>query len=150
MSPLRDQILKTAQGYLDGLNDPGPDAAGVIALRTPDCTQRILPQNLQQPVHTNESYQAFMGAGSKLMVKPPKFAFDSEPLVDEHARKVVLHMLGKGESPSGPYNNEYFIILSTTDDGTKIKEVVEFLDSRAFTALIETFTKLTQESAAQS
>ncbi|KIW21519.1 hypothetical protein PV08_02099 [Exophiala spinifera] len=150
MSPLRDQLLKTAQGYLDGLNDPGPDAAGVIALRTPDCTQRILPQNLEQPLHTNQTYQEFMATGAKLMVSMPKFAFNSEPVVDEYARKVVLHMRGKGESPSGPYNNEYFIILSTTEDGTQIKEVVEFLDSQAFTSLVETFRKLAQESAAPS
>lgn len=91
-----------------------------------------------------------MAAGAKLMVSMPKFALDSEPLVDEHARKVMLHMLGEGQSPSGPYNNEYFIILSTTEDGTKIKEVVEFLDSQVFKALTETFAKLAQGSAAQS
>ena len=149
MSALRDQLLKTAQLYLDGLNDPGPDASGLIAHRTADCTQRILPKNLNQPTHTNETYHAFMSAGAAF-VKSLKFALDDDPMVDEMARKVMLHMSSDGETMVGPYNNEYFIVLSMTEDGTKIKEITEFLDSRAFLWVTEAIQKVAKESQEQA
>ncbi len=149
MSTLRDQLLKTAQLYLDGLNDPGPDASGLIAHRTADCTQRILPKNLNQPTHTNETYFAFMCAGAAF-VKSLKFALDDDPMVDEVARKVMLHMSSDGETVAGPYNNEYFIVLSMTEDGTKIKEITEFLDSRTFLWVTEAIQKVIKESQEQA
>lgn len=50
-------------------------------------------------------------------------------LVDEVSRKVLLHLTSTGETDFGPYANEYMIVLKMTDDGTQIKEVVEFIDS---------------------
>ncbi len=50
-------------------------------------------------------------------------------VVDEVARKVVLHLKSTGESDTGPYTNEYFIVLKMMDDGNLIKEIVEFIDS---------------------
>lgn len=145
MSTLRDNLLRTAQLYLDGLNNPRDDGAGIIAERTPDCKQYILPKNLNQPTYANESYREMMMTSAGF-VKHITFtlANGTAPQVDETARKVLLHIRGDGETVFGPYNNEYFIILATTDEGTKIKEVTEFLDSRTFLNFREQVVKAFQ------
>lgn len=50
-------------------------------------------------------------------------------LSDEVTRKVLLPLTSAGETDFGPYANEYMIVLKMTDDGTQIKEIVEFIDS---------------------
>lgn len=50
-------------------------------------------------------------------------------LVDEVTRKVMLHLTSTGETDFGTYANEYMIVLKMTDDGTQIREIVEFIDS---------------------
>lgn len=50
-------------------------------------------------------------------------------VVDDVSRKVLLHLTSTGETDFGPYTNEYMIVLKMTDDGTQIKEIVEFIDS---------------------
>lgn len=52
-----------------------------------------------------------------------------EMLVAQVLCKVLLHLTSTGETDFGPYANEYMIVLKMTDDGTHIKEVVEFIDS---------------------
>lgn len=50
-------------------------------------------------------------------------------LVDEVTRKVLLPLTSTGETDFGPYANEYMIVLKMTDDGTQIKQIMEFIDS---------------------
>jgi hypothetical protein len=138
MSSIRDQISKTAQGYMDGLNNPGDEASGVIAHRTPDCVQRLLPSALNMPPHTNEQYRAFMKQSGAFVTRISFVLAEGRPLmIDETARKVLLHILSDGDTVFGPYNNEYFIILTTTEDGSQITEVTEFLDTQRFTSFIQ-------------
>ena len=52
---------------------------------------------------------------------------------------AVVHAKGDGETPVGPYANEYALFMYFTEDGTKIKRIEEFLDSAFSTSL---FAKL--------
>ncbi|KAK7702279.1 hypothetical protein SLS64_009857 [Diaporthe eres] len=132
MSPIRDTLIKTANSYIEGFNTN--TAEGVIASRTADCRQVIRPSSVpppwNSPPRTNEEYQAFVVPGFKILRNVRiGLAEGEDMLVDEASRKVLLHLTSTGESDFGPYANEYMIVLKMTDDGTLIKEIVEFIDS---------------------
>lgn len=55
---------------------------------------------------------------------------DTTPLVvDVEARRVMMHLTSTAETDVGPYNNEYIFLISISEDGEKVDEIVEFLDS---------------------
>lgn len=56
---------------------------------------------------------------------------DFEPVVDVESRRVMAICEGKGEKPGmGEYVNEYIFTVKMTNDGEKVEEVVEWLDTR--------------------
>lgn len=132
MSPIRDILVQTANSYISGFNTN--TAEGVIACRTADCRQIIRPSSVpppwNSPPRTNEEYQAFVVPGFK-MVRNIRISLaeGEDMLVDEVSRKVLLHLTSTGETDFGPYANEYMMVLKMTEDGTQIKEIVEFIDS---------------------
>lgn len=146
MSPLREQILKTVDGYLAAFNTNTPE--GTIALRSPDCKHHVLPTNAGQPVRSNEEYKAFIGPSFQFL-KPfvLKLADGVAPVIDEGQRKATLYLESTAETPIGPYANEYVFTLKTNEAGTEIVEVVEFIDT-AYTA--EFMTKIMAYIAEQS
>lgn len=132
MSPIRNTLIQTANGYIAGFNTN--TAEGVIACRTADCKQVIIPSSVpppwNSPPRTNEEYQGFVVPGFKMLRNIQiRLAKGEDMLVDEVSRKVLLHLTSTGETDFGPYANEYMIVLKMTDDGTQIKEIVEFIDS---------------------
>lgn len=129
MSPLRDQIEKTVQGYLDAFNTNTPD--GTIAHRAPDCTHRIVPPSPQFPTRSNEEYKAFMGPSFQLMKNfHLKLADGEKPIIDDVNRRAVLYLTSSAETPLGPYDNNYVFTLSFSEDGTQITDVLEFIDTK--------------------
>lgn len=133
--PLRQTLLDTASVYIAGVNNPGPDLGGAIALRTPDCTQQMLPASLGFLSRglTNDEYVAYVqrvGQVAPLMNFTLRVADGRAPVVDEEEKVVVLPLASSGETPFGPYENEYVIMLGMTADGSRIRTVTEFVDSR--------------------
>jgi ketosteroid isomerase-like protein len=132
MSSIRETLIKTANSYIEGFNTN--TAEGVIACRTPDCKQVICPSSVPPPWYSpprsNEEYQAFVVPGFKMLRNVKISLVEGEDmLVDETSHKVLLHLKSTGETDFGPYANEYMIVLKMTEDGTQIKEIVEFIDS---------------------
>jgi len=145
---LRQTLLDTVNGYISGFNNPGPDLSGVVALRTPDCNQRILPANLGAPPFTNEGYVAYSRRLRTIITNfevriSPSGENEAPIVVDEQARIVVLSLASTGDTPLGPYANEYCITLAMTSDGKMIREVTEFIDSRATAEFLERVGTLT-------
>ncbi|KFA68130.1 hypothetical protein S40285_10017 [Stachybotrys chlorohalonatus IBT 40285] len=128
MSPLRDQLLKVAHGYIDGFNQNTPE--GVIAYRAPNCVHRIVPTSANIPARSNEEYQNFISSGFQI-IKNFKLRISEghEPVIDEVARKIVLFISSSADSPIGPYTNEYVFELKTNEDGTLIEQITEFIDT---------------------
>ncbi|KAG8156986.1 hypothetical protein KVR01_013208 [Diaporthe batatas] len=132
MSSIRYTLIKTATSYIEGFNTNSPD--GVIAARTPDCKQIVRPSTVPSSWYTspwsNKEYQDFIIPGFK-KVRDVKISLveGEDMLVDDTLRQVLLHLKSTGETDYGPYANEYMIVLKMTDDGSKIKEIVEFVDS---------------------
>lgn len=50
---------------------------------------------------------------------------------------MVVHLQSTADSNFGPIENEFMVIFTTTADGSKIVEQDEFMDSAAFSALME-------------
>lgn len=52
-----------------------------------------------------------------------------DSIVDEAARKVLMHALSSASTALRPYNNECLLILHMTEDGRKLDKFYEFVDS---------------------
>jgi ketosteroid isomerase-like protein len=150
MYALRINLMQTARSYIDGFNTN--TAEGIIASRTPDCKQIIHPSTVpppwKSPPRSNEDYQAWIVPGFK-MIRNIRLSLveGQDMLVDDMARKVMLHLRSTGETDAGPYANEYMIVLKMTDDGKLIKEIVEFVDSAAVRDIVTAMQQQQQQQA---
>ena len=52
-----------------------------------------------------------------------------DDIVDEAARKVVMHASSTATTVLGPYSNEYVLILHMAEDGRKVEKFYEFVNS---------------------
>ncbi|KAI1758927.1 hypothetical protein GGR53DRAFT_191947 [Hypoxylon sp. FL1150] len=128
MSPLREQLLQTAEVFLEGFNEFTPES--VVRQRSPTCTHRISPATLQLPPTSNAGYGDFVGLLRHAMPAfQMRLAEGQEPIIDEAARKVTLYTKSRAETKAGFYENEYFWVLTMNEDGTLIEDVLEFPDS---------------------
>lgn len=57
-------------------------------------------------------------------------------VIDEASHRMVVHLQSTADSNFGSVENEFMVILKTTEDGSKIKEQHEFMDSATFSALM--------------
>lgn len=52
-----------------------------------------------------------------------------QPILDEKTHRAILFLRSAADTDIGPYTNEYILILTLSEDGTEIDEIVEFADS---------------------
>lgn len=128
MTRTRAQLLHTAKSLFDAYNKWNIE--DIMALRSSDCTHRVLPSSLGQGALDNDSFRRFV---KNLMIGIPKgfnFTIDEKaPLVDESAGKAVVFAKSKAETVAGLYANEYIFVITMDESGTKIAEVLEFVDA---------------------
>ena len=141
---LRVTLKKTATDYIDCCNKGTVDA--VLSLRTDTCKHTHLPSSLGVPTYNKAEYGAFFGQFIGVMNDSSiRIADDKEMVVDVESRKVVMHTKAKANTPVGEYENEYMWILTMTEDGKMIDDIVEFCDS---TRAVDLMKKLqAQENA---
>ncbi|KAH8897337.1 hypothetical protein GQ53DRAFT_743077 [Thozetella sp. PMI_491] len=128
MASFRDRLLHTATDSIRQFGEMTPKS--VIAYRHPDCIQRVLPTSAGILTRNNEDYSKYV-MELKPLVRNMRYIIlnDFEPIVDEITRQVLLHLKSSADTDVGNYENEYFMALKMTDDGTEIVQVVEYLDS---------------------
>ncbi|KAJ9604944.1 hypothetical protein H2200_010333 [Cladophialophora chaetospira] len=128
MPPTRAELLHTAKNLFVTYNKWNVE--DIMAIRTSDCTHRVLPSSLGQAPLDNDAFRRFV---ENLMLGIPKgfnFTIDEKtPLVDESARKVVVFAKSKAETVAGPYANEYIFVVTVDESGNKIAGVEEFVDA---------------------
>ena len=121
----RSTLLATAQMAIEGYNTWTPEA--IMAYRAPDCIHQILPASLNRLPLNNEQYAAYF---VPIMPAFRNFRLTAHSsMVDEAARKVVLHVSSTAATDLGSYENEYMLILQMTSDGCKVERFFEFVDS---------------------
>lgn len=62
---------------------------------------------------------------------------EKEMVVDIESRKVVMYTKAKANTGLGAYENEYMWILTMTEDGKMIEDIVEFCDSAKAVELVK-------------
>ncbi|KAI4670300.1 uncharacterized protein J4E79_000581 [Alternaria viburni] len=103
------------------------DIERILGYRTPDCKQNILPASLNRTAMTNDEYRVFFKR-----IEPLYENFTARVLQETHdpeAHTCIIHARSTATTAIGPYGNEYALILTFTEDGTKVKYFDEFVDS---------------------
>ncbi|KAI1099025.1 hypothetical protein F4804DRAFT_323142 [Jackrogersella minutella] len=145
-SPLREQIIKTTNLFLEAFNEFTPES--VVRYRSPDCRQRLLPATMKSPPQTNAEYAALVGTLQPIVAEfKMRIAEGEEPIVDEVSRKVSMHLKSYSETTVGLYENEYVVILTLSEDGKSIVDIIEFVDSSYTIEWMPRFTAAAQEAA---
>ncbi|KAI5867527.1 hypothetical protein GGS23DRAFT_548750 [Durotheca rogersii] len=132
MSPTREQILETAKLFLQSFNEFSE--VEIVRYCSPNCRIRLLPASLKQPVQGPPYLSAMVK-----MIQAQASAFrlsiieGEEPAVDVVTRKVTMHLESYSEMKAGVYQNEYIWIVTVSEDGKTVDDLIEFADS-AYTA----------------
>ncbi|CEJ58140.1 hypothetical protein PMG11_06810 [Penicillium brasilianum] len=129
MSPTRDELLCTALDFVAQFAKLDPES--VLSFLSPSCTLRSFPSSLgKPPLQTKEESKAdFQGLKDFFHNFQLRVKDGAEPVVDEPARKVVLHIEGKGDSLVGRFETEYIYILQMNEEGTMVEDFFQFADS---------------------
>ncbi|KAL8807309.1 MAG: hypothetical protein Q9182_000814 [Xanthomendoza sp. 2 TL-2023] len=117
--------LETAKAVVSAYNTWTLE--NIMDVRASDCINYILPVSLGRKTMNNEEYISFF---APRMAPFRNFNLKvQDTVVDEAARKVVLHMTSTASTDIGDYHNEYMVKLHMTDDRRKIDKFEEFVDS---------------------
>ncbi|KAI1349545.1 hypothetical protein F5Y01DRAFT_183670 [Xylaria sp. FL0043] len=116
---------QTALAVIDAYNKWSIDA--IMALRTDDCIQQILPKSLGRPAMDNAAYKAYFSA---FMPHFQNFTVTiNDVYEDTQENKVVFWAQSEASTEIGPYTNEYVLIMYMNEAGDKITKFLEFVDS---------------------
>ncbi|KAI8963432.1 hypothetical protein F5Y11DRAFT_145668 [Daldinia sp. FL1419] len=126
--PSREQLLHTTKLFVEAFNEFTPES--VVRYRSPACTHRLVPATLKSPPQTNAEYAGLISALTAVMSTFRLELVDGvEPVVDQVTRKVVLHLKSRSDTAIGLYENEYVWILTLSEDGKLVDDILEFADS---------------------
>jgi hypothetical protein len=123
---LRDQLLQTARAYTTAHNEQDWDSIHTLCSAT--CVHRAGPISIKNPDRNNDEYIAFNTEVFKMM--HTYHAEITGAVADETSKKVVLYLHAKATADAGEYENEYIITLTMTDDGKKVVDQYDFIDSQ--------------------
>ncbi|PTB63399.1 hypothetical protein BBK36DRAFT_1143884 [Trichoderma citrinoviride] len=145
MPPSRSQLIATANAFVAAYNKwTVPD---VLSIRSPTCKHHLLP-GTKLPSRNNQEFAEFLERIIPIIRNFRLHVVDTTPpVVDVEARKVMMHLKSSAETDVGPYENEYFFVLTVSEDGEKIDEVVEFLDTAYTAEFMERLSKTGQTLA---
>ncbi|KAF4628187.1 hypothetical protein G7Y89_g9965 [Cudoniella acicularis] len=125
-----EKLLSTAHGFIDALSSLDVDR--MLALRTSDCQQVILPASLGREPLSNEEFRA-MYSGYLTKAKFSDYTIKVlSSAVDPIQKKVVLYGKGEATTLAGPFKSEYVFLLTMVEennDEIRISKVEEFVDS---------------------
>ncbi|KAG4429039.1 hypothetical protein IFR05_015482 [Cadophora sp. M221] len=125
----RPRLLQTASAFITSYNTWSIDT--ILSIRSPSCIHHTLPASLNVPSRTNAEYATFLEPMLPIF-RGVEFAIinsEKETVVDVAAGKVVLHCRNSADTDAGKYENEYVFILTMSEDGTLLDEIVEFIDA---------------------
>jgi hypothetical protein len=127
MSLFRDKLLDTALRFVAEHNKFTPSS--IMAVRSPNAlTHHLFPT--KRVTRTNEECLETFKVAQKVFKKFILEVIDENAaIVDEQARKVVLHLAGTSETIAGNYQSEYIYIFKMNEDGTLVDAIWEGFDT---------------------
>ncbi|KPI34531.1 uncharacterized protein AB675_7397 [Cyphellophora attinorum] len=128
----RDQLLATALEFVERI-DKG-ESKSIIDIRGENCQHEVGPpcMGVAEPM-SNEQYKSWWEEFvPKIWPNGMRFYLDSTraPVIDERSRHVVLYCKSRASSYKGEYEGRYIMNLTISEDGKKVDDIVEFLDSK--------------------
>ncbi|KAM0336734.1 hypothetical protein ACHAPQ_003886 [Fusarium lateritium] len=142
-SDIKANIEATVNSYLatfieaKAQNDPSL----VNRNTTPDCIRQMLPTSLSGGGSmNNEDYEKVFTQGMSFAAMKKNTA--SDMIIDVDARKASVTAVAELEKTGGDaFSLDFAWFLHLNEDGSKIKKIVEFVDSETF--------KVMQQNAAK-
>ncbi|KAJ9606737.1 hypothetical protein H2200_008746 [Cladophialophora chaetospira] len=133
MAPSRSQLLRTATDCVNRLSNGRSD--NIVAIRNAKCRHEVGPPCMGVPAPlSNEEYGAWWDSFvPRVWPNGMEVWLDNnrEPVVDVHNRHVVLYCKSRAESHKGIYEGSYVFNITISEDGEKVDDIVEFLDSKS-------------------
>ncbi|KAK5173537.1 uncharacterized protein LTR77_002218 [Saxophila tyrrhenica] len=124
------------------------DIEANIQLRTNDCIYHLRPTTLGHPPRNNDEFREFYTSLKALWTDYKLEVLQTTHDAETH--KSVIHAINYAETPAGPFEMECIMILSFTEDGTKLKRVEELADSAYLNEFLERVAKVTMLPTEQS
>ncbi|EMD88492.1 hypothetical protein COCC4DRAFT_29062 [Bipolaris maydis ATCC 48331] len=115
----------TARAVIDAYN--AWDIEAILAYQSPDCEHRVLPASINRAAKSNDEYRTYL---NKIMPQYSNFTVTvMEETHDARAHKCIIYASSTAQTKIGLYANEYALILTFTEDGTKVTKFDKFIDS---------------------
>jgi hypothetical protein len=118
--------MKTAQAVLHGYSTLKP--SDMLAPLSPTFTHKVLPTSLNMPARDLEAFKVHAGRIGSIFSSfkmVPQRMFE-----DPERNSVVIYAKMIGElTQLGPWENECFMTMKMSEDGEKVEEITEFVDS---------------------
>ncbi|KAI1170150.1 hypothetical protein F4777DRAFT_592163 [Nemania sp. FL0916] len=127
MENSKQQRMQTIDKFLDGYGSLS--VAKLLESLAPDYHHQILPESLQMPVR---DIQDFAKHAEGIFGIFEEFKMIPKTTIDDASTGVVAihaHMLGTLKGDKGEWKNECVLIVKLTQDGLKVADVREFVDS---------------------
>lgn len=133
MAPTRDRLLNTASELVKRLSIG--DSQSIVDIRSSNCRHEVGPpcMGVEEPM-SNEQYKSWWDefvpkiwpAGMEFYIDPTR-----TPVIDESNRHVVLYCKSRASSYKGEYEGRYILNITISEDGEKVDNIIEFLDSKS-------------------
>jgi hypothetical protein len=128
----RAVLLQLGHAFIDRQNSLIENLDNFLTLRTPDALHTIYPMSMgKKPKLTNDEQMEILRSAfpNITSVDITLNNEDESILIDEVQSKIYLHLKGTLVTDIGTYVGEFYWTLLANEDGTKIKETWETVDS---------------------
>jgi ketosteroid isomerase-like protein len=143
----RSRRLNAIYAFFDSYAELSPDA--LLEHIASDFTHQVLPSSLQMPLRDRKAFAAHAKGITSIF---KTFAMVPQVVYEDVARNIVIahcKMIGQLHA-LGPWENECVMWMQMSNDGTKIVEMREFVDSARAGLLREKLTTQLDAKKAES
>lgn len=127
MTVTQSTRLQTVYALLDAYSTLNPD--NMLANLSDDFTHQILPESIGMPPRERAAFAEHAKGITAIFTK---FAMKPKSVFEDPERNAVIvyaNMDGELQGGLGPWVNECIMIMKLNDDGTKVVDMKEFVDS---------------------
>ncbi|KAI0103848.1 hypothetical protein GGR51DRAFT_573105 [Nemania sp. FL0031] len=127
MDASRNKRMQTIDALLDGYGSLS--VAKLLEPLAPDFRHQTLPKSLGTPVRDRDAFEKHAAGIFGIF---DEFKMMPRTIVDDPVTGVVAidaQMLGTLKNGKGKWNNECIMMVKLTEDGLRVLEVREFVDS---------------------